>query len=206
MNKKLPLIIGALVIIGIVAFLLMPKSQKTTPQPQTVVKQETNNQTTAQPKSLKDLLSLGKTQECSFNDSSNNQMTIFIANNKMRGNFDSKSGEQIIKSHIIVDGQISYIWMDGQNTGYKMSIDKTTQDQANNQQSQIDINKQANYNCKDWTADSSIFNLPTEISFKDLSALIAPTGKDNTNSAQCAACDTLQGEAKTQCKTALKCS
>lgn len=206
MNKKLPLIIGALVIIVIVAYLLMPKDQKTTPQSQTVVKQNTTDQIATQPKSLKDLLTLGKTQECSFNDGSDNQMTIFVANNKMRGNFDSKVGGQIMKSHIIVDGQTSYIWVDGQNTGYKMSVDKTVKDQANNQPNQVDLDKQVNYSCKDWTADSSVFNLPTGINFTDLNTLIAPTGKGGSNPTQCASCDTLQDEAKTQCKTILKCN
>jgi len=207
MNKKLPVIIGAIVILGITAFLLIPKGQNNSPQPQTTQNVQTQETIipTAQPKSLKDLLSLGKTQSCTFSDGTNSQTTIFITSNKMRGNFDSTIDGKTVKSHIIVDGQTSYIWMDGQNTGYKMSIDKATQDQANTQQNQIDLNKQADYNCKDWTVDSSVFNLPTGINFTDLSKLIAPTGT-GSNSAQCAACDSLQGEAKTQCKTALKCN
>ncbi|MFA5933431.1 MAG: hypothetical protein WCV81_04110 [Microgenomates group bacterium] len=212
MNKKLPLIIGVIVLLGgLAAFMLLSKGKNVTPQSQstqtipTEQEQETPKPT-VQPKSLKDLLALGKTQSCTFTDGSNSKTSIFFANNKMRGDFEATSEKSVMKTHIIVDGQTSYMWIDGQTMGYKMSVDKATAEQTNTQQNQIDLNKQADYNCKDWTVDSSVFNLPTGINFTDLSKLIAPTGADGGNSAQCAACDTLQGEAKTQCKTALKCS
>lgn len=199
MNKKLPLVAGIVILLlGIGTFLIM-SGNSSPPQPQTSPGPQTSSQ-----KSIKDLLSLTKPQECSFDDSSN-KGSVFVANNKMRGDFNTKAEETEIKSHIIVDNQTSYLWIDGQDTGYKMSFEKLSEDPATNQQGQMDINKQLDYNCKDWSVDLTVFNIPSDIKFTDLSVSTSPTSSD-ANAISCSACDSLSGEAKTQCKTALKCS
>lgn len=132
---------------------------------------------------LKALLALGVAQKCTFD-----QGTVYMSGGKVRGDFTTTAGA----SHMISMNNTSYIWMDGQTSGFKMAFDvnatpapggqtPTTQSQTSGG---IDMNQQANYNCAAWTADATLFNLPKGVTFQDLSKFMAspvavPSGAPN---------------------------
>lgn len=212
MNKKLLVGIVVLFLIGGAGALYF-KSNRTanTPIPQATTETKTQTPAPAQ-KSLKDLLTLNQSQECSFTDDSGNSGTVLVSNGKVRSDFTVESEGKQIKSHTIVDGQTVYFWMDGQTTGYKMPITAPSAKPAATPQTpeQVNIDQKVDYNCKSWAPNNMVFNIPSEIKFTDFGSLVTPQtnqpGTQNVPSAQCATCESLTGEAKTQCKTALKCN
>jgi hypothetical protein len=69
------------------------------------------------------------------------------------------------------------------------------------------------YNCKPWVAlDGSVFEVPTDVIFKDYKDLVnvgmeygTSYGEGAPAASQCAACDELSGTEKAQCRALLSC-
>lgn len=193
----------------------------------TTSQKEQSEKMAKQPKSLTDFLSMTGSQKCTFSDtSSGSSGTLYVADGKLSGAFQSALGGKQTVAHMVNDGSYFYIWTEDTNQGYKIADQTITEMSKNaaNGQSQsstpIDFNQKADYACDSWRTDSSVFDIPKTISFKDYTATmqqmmkdttISPTSSPNTNSSTgtnrsaCSACDQLSGSAQAQCRTALKC-
>ena len=220
MNKKIILATAAIVLLAV-------SCGKKTPHPASNQPAQESNQPAAsqsQNTSLKDLLSLGKAQKCEVSykmgDGSQSQGTLYIASNKVRGDFSSEVQGKTYTSHMINDGSYIYTWVDGMN-GYKFDAkysQSTNSEDKNSQYKSVDPNAKYDYSCSGWNEDSSLFMPPSNITF---SAIMNPNanggagsssgsgvkaqGSANANANACSACDSLSGNAKIQCKAALKC-
>ncbi len=208
MNKTvLGLIIAALVIFGgIGAYMMMSKPKPASqgiPTPTSNETPATQVETVTQQKSLKDLIGSGQPQECNFSDKAGNEGVVYVANSKMRGDFISNLSGQSTNSHMLIEGQTSYMWLEGQKTGFKMTMDAASQTKAGNaaKQKGIDLSEKFDYDCKPWVANPSEFILPTAIEFSDFGDLKVPSG----GNIQCSACDSLPVDSQAQGKTALGC-
>lgn len=216
------IIIAAVVglfVLGGAGFVLFQNSQSktatsqlqtnTNPQPNT----ETVSGTPLEKKSLKDLVMLGGDQTCTFQDTeTGNSGKVYMTGGKVRGDFSSSMEGTTINSHMVSDNNTVHIWMDGNNTGFKTSLDKVEQSSSN--QNTVDINKQVDYQCSGWSPDNSMFELPSNVKFTDLGNLlpsslpkITITGSQiQPNTATCDVCNNLTGDSKAQCLVALKCN
>jgi hypothetical protein len=203
-NKKLLIAIGILLlIVGVGAYFFMSsRLGSTTPTTQQTA---TSGESSAQ-KSLRDLIALGESQECLFSTSEESSGTIYITSGKMRGDFSSTVEGETTISHMLVEDKTSYVWIEGQDMGYKFTHDESadTQNGTATQQN-VDLDQKADYTCKPWVVDSSMFTLPQNIEFKDMSELTGPSGTQDTKAAQCAACDSAPEDAQAQCRAALGC-
>lgn len=188
MNNKVLWIVGAIIVIALAAYLVMAKSKSgneavvNNAQTNTAVKNAQNaaspatNAQAPKQSSLKELLALGTAQKCTFNDNGS-QGTFYVASGKSRGDFSSTVSGKTTSGHMIADGKTSYVWMDGQAQGFKMTIDATSEQQANNAASAapsqgVDANKKMDYNCTAWTEDSAMFSLPTNVQFLDIANMM----------------------------------
>ena len=173
-----------------------------------------------QKSSLKDFMTMTTDQQCEFKDSeTGNSGTVYVSNGKMRGDFISDVNGKQAASHMINDGTTAFIWMDDQATGFKTNLEAIEKMSGQTGVSQtVDINKPVDFTCSSWTVDQAKFAVPVEIRFSDMSQMMedamkrmpstmptSPVASGNSQVA-CAACDSLEGEAVTQCKTALKCN
>lgn len=179
-----------------------------------------SNQAGGALKSLKDLLLSGVAQKCTFSDKTDNvetNGTTYVAGGKMRGDFNSTVEGKQTASHMIVDGKTSYIWSDDQTNGIKMTIDKETSESKSTsnttlnssaKEEAVDVNKKLDYKCSPWGVNNSLFTPPANVKFTDFSAMLTPqAGKTGTGANPgCSACDSLEGDEKAQCRSALKCS
>lgn len=176
--------------------------------------------TSSGPKSLKDLLSAGVAQKCTFSstsESGSSEGTTYISGGKVRGDFTTVASGKTMVSHMISDGKTSYIWTDGEKNGFKMTVSdqptatgaKTDYTGGSSTNSAADLNQQADYKCSGWVTDGSYFTPPTTVTFTDFSQMYAPTSnapsQGSGSSSQCSYCNSLTGDDKTQCLTALKC-
>lgn len=130
-----------------------------------------------QPQSLKSLISYQGSQKCTFTSAtatSDSSGTVYVANGTMRGDFVSTSAGRTIQSHMIVQGNTSYVWSDATPGGFKMSFDSTSS-AGTASQGPIDPNTPASYSCEAWSPDTSVFAVPASIQFQDLTSLQAPT-------------------------------
>jgi hypothetical protein len=165
-------------------------------------------------KSLKSLLALGQSQFCTFKqtvDNSTSEGTFYVANGKVRGDVVTKtSASADMNSHMIVDGDYMYVWTDSMKQGFKMKITGEAQTQSNTQANTPDINQELDYDCKNWTVDSSKFTLPSAsvVTFTEFKAGVNANvgGTVQGSATQCAACDQIPaGTNRDMCKKQLSC-
>ncbi len=160
--------------------------------------------------SLKDLWRNGVSQKCTFADGSVTG-TTYVSDGQMKGDFSTSVNGKSTTSHMIVQGDSSYVWMDGQSQGYKVSIENISQQIGASSSGAIDLNREFNVECQSEAVESSKFTLPQNIQFQDMGSLnqnmtkATNSGTIDLKAAQCGACDKLPGGAKDQCKKALSC-
>ncbi|MEY4731605.1 MAG: hypothetical protein RL681_551 [Candidatus Parcubacteria bacterium] len=224
MNKTIYYIVGGIVVVGgAVAFMINKPASPSGPGG------DANMPARAAQMSMKDLLGLGGAQRCTFTnkvENSESSGVVYVANGKMRGDFTSLSAGQTVKSHMIVDGETSYVWSDAMPQGMKMSfanIGASATGQNANQS--VDVNKKVDYSCGAWTVDVHMFALPDGVTFSDLSAMLPPVGttpvkggtygdyvpgsagSGDLKATQCASCDQIpDADAKMQCLETLGCT
>lgn len=171
MNKTVLGVIALVIVLGLIAYFAMGNKQATAPENGSTVQSQSGSADPATPqsasnKSLKELVAAGGSTKCTFSDSGNSG-TFYVSGGKARGDFSVTANNQTMSSHMILDGQTSYVWVDGQNQGFKMNVDASAQATAQVQQA-VDVNKKIDYSCSAWTADSAMFQLPASVQFMDL--------------------------------------
>lgn len=211
MNQKVIIGIVVVIIIALGAFFLMKDKSGSDDQDTSTGATSAETQGSMEQTSLKGLLGMGKSQKCTYTTTENNATstgTVYVSGGKFRGDFSATASGQTQASHMISDGKVSNLWMDGSNMGYKMEFDQSAQ--ANSQQSQsVDTNKNYDFDCDNWRTDSSMFNLPSGVDFQDMSAMMnaggssSTSGGADTKAMQQAACAQLSEPDKSQCLSAI---
>jgi hypothetical protein len=99
--------------------------------------------------------------------------TIYINGIRIRTDYtltEGKPGNS--KGHLISDGEYFYIWTE-QNTGFKLQIvafpgQNATSSAENLLNSYALMDVKSEIKCLPWQVDLTVFNLPTNVDFKDL--------------------------------------
>lgn len=206
MNKKILVIVVILILslIGAGVFFFLKPSPQVQPksQNQTAGEGKNVNKPEAIETTLKSLLSMGKSLKCTFLNNTKEATvsgTVYAGNGKVRQDFQSKAAGSSTSGHLIVDGSNTYMWTDGNNQGFKFAVDKVPSASSGSAQSQTqDINKTMNFSCQGWSADNSLFVLPSNVTFESFSIPVIPTVDTsksgtgiNTNQSACSACDNI---------------
>ena len=220
MNKNLLIGIGAVILLGIGAFMLMNRPD-VNPAPSPDSQMDNNGAATMEKKSLRDLMSLGANQMCMFTDTeSNSSGTMYIGSGDMRGDFISQSQGSTFTSHLVAAGNDVYMWFEGETAGFKTSLTDldNISGMGTNDEKTVDVNKQVNYSCSPWTVDRSKFSLPAGITFTDFGEMMIDESMTENGAMMesdeegtidqktaCQACESVPVEAQAQCREALGC-
>ncbi len=199
----MPIIAGAIIltVIAIGAFVFMKKPASTSLQ--TSVTQEETAPAQGSQSSIKSLLGLGKNQTCEVTyPDGGTSGTIYVAANKVRGNFTMTVEGKPFESSMIQDGTYGYFWSGTQGT--KMKIDQTASASPTaTTQKTADLDEKVDMKCGSWNVDDSMFTPPGNVTFTDLSAILQkqPTGSSVPNiSSYCA--QITDPQAKASCESA----
>lgn len=134
--------------------------------------------------SLNELSALGKPLKCTFNkvsDSVTVDGVVYLSGDStttaqyvkglMRGDFKI-TGSPVgpIESHFITRDNFSYTWTSLAAIGYKKAVTESAQTTSSpeDQASIIGEQDKVSYDCTPWMPDQSQFELPSNITFKDL--------------------------------------
>ncbi len=197
MNKKVLIVIGAVLLLLVGGYFYM-NSRKTAVTPETAA---TN---------LKSLIAKGVAQSCTYTNEGMSA-SVYISGGKVREDFDVTVDDKVMKSHVIVMDNTIYSWSDGQTMGMKMSYDPNAtappEAVSSDSSESFDANADMDYKCSAWVVDNSKFTLPSNVTFSAFTAPVVPAQDTSEgSSAQCSYCESLTGDDKTQCLTALKCN
>lgn len=201
MNKTVIGIIIAVLLVGVGGWYFYSSRNSAANKPQLM-------------QSMKELIASGVSQKCDFSEpQSNTSGTIYIAGGKVRGDFTSTSPSGVVGGHMISDGTSVHTWMEGMTQGFTSSFDMSGAPGGGDTQQGLDPSKKTDYKCEKWSADESKFQLPSGITFVDMSTIMKgpgtgatpAVGAPPTKTAQCSACDMAPEPQRTQCREALQC-
>lgn len=222
MNKKVILVVAILllILVGAGGYFFMGQQNSASKKDETAMTAPTSAPvpTVAKARSMRDLLTAGISQKCTFTlpEAAAGEGTIYVNAGKMRGDITMNIAGKTQVTHMLVMDQTSYVWMGEDTTGFKMTFDSasvTPEAGKTATKSNFNPDQTADYNCTPWVSDSTTFTLPKAVKFSDFSAMMAPktspaasaTGSGVNPSDNCGACNYLSGESKTQCLTAMNC-
>lgn len=186
------------------------------------------------PTSLKALMALGVPQQCTFSVQnedasgvSESTGEVYLSGNKMRVDTETSmtaGGKSTrMASHMISDGEYYYMWSDEDRTrGIKIKMTEgmmKPQEGQNQVKPAVDTEADMNYHCSPKTPNSSLLELPGDVTFMDMNDMMKGVpgsgasaggmegtmgGAADMKTMQCAACDNA-GDQKAACLAALGC-
>jgi Flp pilus assembly protein CpaB len=172
-SNSLIYIIIAVIVVGAIAYFAMqgdggPSVQNTNENTEAVTEAE-------QGMSMRDLVARGESVECTFNhttDVSQSSGTVYVADGKVRGNFDVNATEvgQTFTAYMIADGGMSYVWSSMLPQGFMVPIAETSAE-VGSEADGIDYNQKLDYSCEPWATDESFFVPPSTVTFIDVSTM-----------------------------------
>lgn len=174
MQKKIGIIAAALVLLVIIAFFALKQSSKPSDNIESSQKTESGESLTRG--SIANLLTSGKNVNCAMTyPDGKGSGTIYVSGHKMRGDFMVNAeamGE--VKSSMIQDGEYAYMWsdVDKKGTKFKVAGIGTPSPAANSKTESVDVNQEVDLKCSSWGVDSSMFIVPTDVEFTDMSAMM----------------------------------
>jgi len=208
MNTKLVGILIGVVVVGAGAYYFLQGEEN----PGDTNGAET---TEVQSGSFRSLAGASTPQKCTVENTAGGYTSsgvVYVTPGQMRADFTSSGTPSgTVESHMIVKDNVSYVWSSAAPQGIKMTITSGTTGTAADVPGGFSYDDQVNYRCEAWSPNQSVFELPSEITFMDMAAMMkspgsAGAGAEMTGSAeQCKACDSLDGAQKAQCLVALSC-
>src|SRR3989338_3588990 len=214
MNRGTWLGVGGLVVVAVIVIFAMQGRNGVENTSLTNDEQAIENETSGtQRNSFAELMQSCENVTCTyeFADASGSQNgTVYVAGQNMRGDFTiAAAGTGSYETHMISDGEWSYMWCGplGASQGTKIKVTADSSAEATNEQT-FDYDDEYDFDCEEWNRDDSKFDLPSGVSFTDLSAQVeaSQNAGNSVQNMQCAACDQLpDAESQAQCRQALSC-
>lgn len=123
--------------------------------------------------SLTQLLGSTGSQKCTFESSTNNSSSsgaVYVAGGQLRGDFISTTNGIAVESHLIIKDDTSYVWSSALPQGIQIPL--ASMSVGSGVEGSVDPNAELDYSCNTWSADASVFTLPTGVEFQDLSSFM----------------------------------
>lgn len=122
--------------------------------------------------SIKDLLTKGKSMKCTYKETRDGETfsgVLYVAGNKSKTEIEFQVDGKTGNMYTLSDGEWVYSWGTFLPQGVKMNIKEMPKDQTDNsQETASNFEKKMNYKCRFWIKDSSKFELPADVQFRDM--------------------------------------
>jgi len=198
-------VILIIALIGAGAFFMMSKSQNSTADTMKPVDGIESTQSTSKA-SIKSLLGEGKNVACTITyPDAKGSGKVYVADAKMRGDFSFPSGGGEMKTSMIQDGEYMYSWSGAQGTKMNISQVATAFPTTDTPTTQTDLDVAVDMDCDNWSVDATMFVVPADVRFTDMSAMMEQMQKQSTEmkKTQSGACDDIaDAQAKAACMSA----
>lgn len=172
MKQNVILIVIALIVAGGIGYKLMAKSSPEVEFPVT----KTESSKTRVKSSLKQLLGMGKNASCELSaDEAQGVVSgkINISGAKMMADFKmSDEAGKMMDSHMINDGEFTYIWSSAAPQGTKIKNETVAPAKPDQTKDSFDEDKEVDMDCTDWVPTSESFKVPKDVEFLDMSNMM----------------------------------
>lgn len=124
--------------------------------------------------SFLDLIGMGRNVTCDFTYVAEETDgaaagTVWVAGERMRGDFEMQQAGETYYSHMIQDGEMIYTWSESPAGDFAivMPIEEGEDVEADTQEYSrpVDMNNEVDYDCRSWNVNASVFVPPSDIEF-----------------------------------------
>lgn len=126
--------------------------------------------------SLKQMLGMGKNVSCEMAASEEQGLIsgrVNIAGSKMMADFKmADEMGKMMDSHMINDGEFTYIWSSSAPQGTKIKNDTVAPAKSDQTQNSFDEDQEVDMECSDWSPASNSFTAPSDVEFLDMSNMM----------------------------------
>ncbi len=131
--------------------------------------------------SLKELIALGGNRTCTYTITTPDgdmEGVVYTAGGSSRSDVTFTSSEGAMTMHSITDSEYMYSWSDAMAFGVKMRLSDVENASADTSADASAGNKadaytqSVDFDCKNWSADASVFAPPTSVDFQDMSDMM----------------------------------
>ncbi len=174
-TTKIGVIIAGIIIIGLGVFLITQKKSSNELEQIPTDSSVTENAPQGKKMAFSELVKQGDAYQCTVTQYIDSTFTattegkVFIAGGKVRGNFSTQvEGMNVDTSMIARDGLV-HTWTSLANIGITTKQVKNTEEEKPVETSgQFSWNDEmiGDYDCQDWKEDTSVFEVPKNITFK----------------------------------------
>ena len=157
------------------------------------------------------LIALGAPATCTFSytyQGATVDGTVYVAQEKMRGDFTMSQQGQSFDVSVIRDGSTHYTWGATPFGAFATKVDLDNATPAEKEKSGVDFDEDLDYTCAPWRVDASMFALPSDVNFDDINAEVQQiqAAEQMVGDLKCSACDSIpDANAKAQCLAAIGC-
>ena len=165
-----------------------------------------------------DIMKAGMPVKCSYDvtmESGSSIGTIYISGENMRLDTTVTTAESAIENRSIKIGNTLYAWDPITLVGYQMEVteDMIADEAETEEMTDSDIpdsikalQNDFEYNCKPWIIDGSVFEIPENVTFTDMSALTKGIEEAQESGDYCAMCESLPDAQKAECLVNFGCN
>lgn len=94
---------------------------------------------------------------------------VYVADGKVRGDFTTTvQGYGNVESHMLADGTSVYTWSSMMPQGFKTPMTAQGSGGAAPSGQGMDANMEYSYDCQPWSADTALFVVPANITFRTI--------------------------------------
>lgn len=122
-----------------------------------------------------EFLKQGGSYKCTVNQSVAGTETVgttYIKDGLMKGEYNTKVAGLDVTSYFIMRDGYSYSWSSMMpTTGFKVKVDQSTEASGSTETSgsySFNAEQIGDYSCEVWSADESVFTLPSSVTFKEV--------------------------------------
>jgi hypothetical protein len=196
MDKKLIIAISAIFFVALVmAFIFLEKKDQKPASPQSAAGDQISG-------TMKEIFDLGKNLKCEALAADGQKIILYIYGKKIKVIMPMPDSDKDF-IYSIYDGEYVYGWQNEQKEGTKFKVDPKQYFEPQPQEAvQEDFSKTLDYKCSAWVVDSHEFDLPSDISFQDMTSIVEEAQRANEAALEkmCKNCSSMQGEEKASCE------
>lgn len=213
-NLIIALVIGVFILAGIGAYMVLGnRDSGQSIAPEQAQQAEQMQDQVVEGRSLIDLMRENQNLTCTYSGEDIGSGTVYLSSGRVRGEFEIETDEGVIDSNIISVDQKIYVWSDDSEQGVTFSVEEIEDVNEEEQRpNTVDLEEKFDYQCSRWSVNEDFFVPPADIEFIDFgefmdieSIMQSDQEPIQGTQEQCAACEGLSGEARTQCLNALGC-
>lgn len=224
-RSKLILILGVLLVVLLSGFYLLLRNrlgeEEATLAPGSEQAEQVQQDQQQMRATLENILRRGENSICEFSTTddegiaTSGRLYVTDGGSRIRGEFDTVlSDGESYRSNLIRNGTLAYFWTSLSDQGFRMTLDENEESLLEPLQGTDDSGAWMNeeyemdFDCKSWNVDNSVFNLPPDVNFVDMTSTLQQfNDASNDISDKCEACQLVPDDnAKAQCLAALNCN